>query len=142
MLPCDLSNSENEQICKAVTESGFVWPIEYPFASPRHIRLYRCVERAEPMLAVEVGPYRGKYYDEGLGPNEFALISANSWNDWTKIRGNPIEFLMENNEADRRRRWPRDELSGLICMAEANLQRRNSNSLLVNYGDIRKDRIR
>jgi hypothetical protein len=109
MVPCSLSDGERNAVCKIVGAHGFIWPAEYPFASQNHVRLYRCLRKREPMLAVEIGPYRGLYRDEGLGPNQFALVSRNPWNDWTKISGNALEYLLVDDDDERRRRWSHDE---------------------------------
>jgi hypothetical protein len=72
------------------------------------------------MLAVEIGPYTRGQNDDGLGPNEFALVSANPWNDWTKMSGNPLEYLLVDDDSERRARWSHDEFASPVALVGGN----------------------
>jgi hypothetical protein len=108
-FPRMLSVRERDEVRKIIGGQGFIWPKDCPYISENHVQLYRRQTKGEAMRAVEIGPYRGlsgRLNNDWLGPNEFSPVSNNFANCRTKSFGNAIEYLLEDDEVERDKRWP------------------------------------
>lgn len=103
MLP-PLSMDETKAVYDVLGSHGILVPKEVPYISENNIRLYRCRTQWEAVDAVEIGPYTKPGYNEGLGLNEFSPVTDSE--RWTKLSGNAIEYLLEDDAIEREQRWP------------------------------------